>query len=161
MGGRISKGCVEEVVEKGICFEVISLRIIRGRRDGAYVCFYLVSLKTGIVEEVDGISIDEDDFSFVQPVVEKYYPDFCLWDMANPLKRVTCNEIARELEAILNWMKTGVAEPELAYYIKCLGQMPALPPVEVRIAFFEELIKYMWEQEAWLHCYDFLNLEGF
>lgn len=59
--------------------------IVRGRRAGAYVNFSIGTLENGRIDDVEAISIDEDDFYYIYQVVVKNYPAFDLYDLVNPI----------------------------------------------------------------------------
>lgn len=137
------------------------MEIKRGWHRGTWICFYLCTVETGKVDDVGGIAIYDDDFTYIYPVIKKYCPEFDIYDLCNPIKQPACNQLAMELELIVSWMKTGVSASEISYYVEWLEKQKGMPAIEERIKFFEELIQYLWEQEERLGCDNFLNLEGF
>ena len=133
--------------------------IVRGRRAGAYVNFSIGTLENGRIDDVEAISIDEDDFYYIYLVVVKIYPAFDLYDLVNPISEGKVQSIIWDLEAIQEWMQNGESFEAISYYIQWLSNETMIPAIEERIAFFDELIEYLHGIQEF--DFDYLNLQGF
>ena len=135
------------------------MEILRVGLGGGYVCFSIGTLENGRIDDAEVISIAEDDFYYIYNVVVKQYPAFDLYDLVNPISAEKVRSIIGDLEAILEWMKTGVPQESVAYYAEWLATEKMIPGIEERLAFFEELVEYFHGFQQ--YNFDYLNLEGF
>ena len=134
------------------------MEIVRGRTGSSYVTFEIGTLEQGRIADAEVISIEEENFYYIYPVVVKHYPSFDIYDRVNPISREKLSQFIWELEAILAWMKIGELHEFVAYYAKWLETEKFVPSIEERIAFFEELVEYF--NGIYKYKFDYLNLAG-
>lgn len=57
----------------------------------------------------------------------KHYPGFDLYDLVDPISVSKLSQFIWELEAILEWMRTGELHEFVSYYAKWLEKEKSMP----------------------------------
>ena len=136
------------------------MEIVKGWKHGCYINFQIGTLKNGIRTDVEGISIYDDDFEWIGPIVGKYYPSFDIYETVNPINRSILERISYDIYKISLWLKNNEEDTDIQYYIEWVNKWKDIQSYPDVIPFFDELSDYI---EHLLNNYefDFLNLEGF
>lgn len=135
------------------------MEILKGWVRGCHVNFKIGTLEAGIKTEVDGISISEDDFEWISPIVLKNYPSFYIYETVNPINRSILESIDYDIYEIILWLKNGEADSKIQYYVDWINKYIEVQSFTEVISFFEELesyLRYLLDN----YDFDFLNLEG-